>query len=101
MARMDAIIILLATSPYPFTTNLSYEVLEQDSFFCWEDNPAIQPSVKRDLEERRQRRREEGRKLRFMLSTVFEDVNYRYRGGYIGARDDDDDDAGCRCGGRA
>ena len=59
MARMDAIIILLATSPYPFTTDLSYEVLEQDPFFCWEDNPAIQPDVQRDLEERRQRRIEE------------------------------------------
>ena len=89
---MDAIMILLATSSYPFPTDLCYEVLEQDPFFCWEDNPAIQPDVQRDLEERRQRRREEGRKLRFMLSTVFDDVDYRYKGGYIGARDDDDEE---------
>ena len=87
---MDAIMILLASSPYPFSTDLCYKVLEQDSFFCWEDNSAIQPDVQRDLEERRQRRREEGRKLRFMLSTVFEDVDYRYKGGYIGALYDDD-----------
>ena len=70
IARIDAIMILLATSPHPFSTMLSYQVLEQELFFQWDDNPTIQPDVRRDLEERRQRRIKEGRCLGFGLHSA-------------------------------
>ncbi|KAK7681697.1 hypothetical protein QCA50_015044 [Cerrena zonata] len=62
IARMDAIMILLADSPHPFDNDLSYQVLEQETFFRWEDNLSVQSSTRHKLEKRRQSRIDERRR---------------------------------------
>ncbi|KAK7681793.1 hypothetical protein QCA50_015140 [Cerrena zonata] len=63
IARTDAIMVLLADSPHSLSNDLSYQVLHQESFFRWEDNPSIQMDTRQELEKRRQSRIEEGRRL--------------------------------------
>lgn len=64
MARMDALMVLLADSPHPLPTDLSYQVLEKEAFFRWDDSPAIEQDIRLELDTLRKARIEEGRKSR-------------------------------------
>ena len=59
VARMDAIMVLLAESPHPLPNDLSYQVLERDPFFNWDENPDVTPVARQELENHRQSRIEE------------------------------------------
>lgn len=69
-ARMDAIMILLAGSPHPFSTDLSYQVLDKDDFFRWDDNPAVVSDARQQLQERRWQRIEDGRRSGRLQSNI-------------------------------